>query len=211
MGIDSNKKNIVHILERSASENYLQNPKIEYHFNYFEDSDKDKKENNENSEEDKKVKEEEEDDFFNFSFEDDRKIDNIKLNVKNTQKYPYNTIGTINVQFQESKEIFEYTCFLIDSNVVVTLAANLENNNKGGKAVSIVTSFSEENVKWENIFIQGEEKKYKRYKPPEILNSKLAVILYDNIIRDEWLGVENMRKEDYELREIKTIFSYYHC
>ena len=72
-------------------------------------------------------------------------------------------------------------------------------------------SFSEENVKWENIFIQGEEKKYKRYKPPEILNSKLAVILYDNIIRDEWLGVENMRKEDYELREIKTTFSYYHC
>ena len=210
MGIDS-KKNIVHILERSASENYFQNPKIEYHFNYFEDSDKDKKENNENSEEDKKVKEEEEDDFFNFSFEDDRKIDNSKLNVKNTQKYPYNTIGTISVQFQESKEIFEYTCFLIDSNVVVTLAENLDNINKGGKAISIMISFNEENVKWENIFIQGEEKKYKRYKPPEILNSKLAVILYDNIIRDEWLGVENMRKEDYELREIKTIFSYYHC
>ena len=211
MGIDSNKKNIVHILERSTSENYLQNPKIEYHFNYIKDSDKDKKENNENSEEDKKVKEEEEDNFFNFSFEDDRKIDNIKLNVKNTQKYPYNTIGTISVQFQESKEIFEYTCFLIDSNVVVTLAENLDNINKGGKAISIMISFSEENVKWENIFIQGEEKKYKRYKPPEILNSKLAVILYDNIIRDEWLGVENMRKEDYELREIKTIFSYYHC
>ena len=157
------------------------------------------------------MKEEEEDDFFNFSFEDDRKIDNIKLNVKNTQKYPYNTIGTISVQFQESKEIFEYTCFLIDSNVVVTLAENLDNINKGGKAISIMISFNEENVKWENIFIQGEEKKYKRYKPPEILNSKLAVILYDNIIRDEWLGVENMRKEDYELREIKTIFSYYHC
>jgi hypothetical protein len=34
----------------------------------------------------------------------------------------------------------------------------LENKNKGGKAESIMTSFSEKKVKWENIYIQGEEK-----------------------------------------------------
>ena len=209
MGTNSSKKNIIQILENSASDKYIESSKIEYKFNYIKDSEKDQKENNENLEEDKKVNEEDEDDFdFDFSFEDDSNIENMKLNVKNVKEYPYNAIGTISVQFPESKEIFEYTCFLIDSNVVVTLAANLENNNKGGKAVSIVTSFSEENVKWENIFIQGEEKKFVWNKSLDDSNSKLAVILYDNIIKDEWLGVEKLNKEDYESRDIKTIFSF---
>lgn len=48
--------------------------------------------------------------------------------------------------------------FLIDSNAVVTLASNLDSSSKGGKAISIKTSFSEEKVKWKNIYIQDEEK-----------------------------------------------------
>ena len=97
-----------------------------------------------------------------------------------------------------------YTCFLIDINVVVTLASNLENKNKGGKAISIITSFSNEKVKWENIYIQGEEnskrKKNKtedktQNKSLDNLTSKLAVILYDKNIGREWLGAECLKRK----------------
>jgi len=99
---------------------------------------------------------------------------------------------------------------------VVTLASNLENKNKGGQAKSIVTSFFKENVKWENIYIQGEEKpKGKNDKLEEKvqneslinLSSKLAVILYKTNSSDEWIGVEGGKKEDFELKDIFAVFS----
>ena len=91
----------------------------------------------------------------------------------------------------------------------------MENKNKGGKAKSIVTSFSKENVKWENIFIQGEEisdkkndeKDKNQIDSLENLSSKLAVIIYEDNINDEWLGVEGGKKEDFEGRDIYAVFS----
>ena len=213
MGTDSSKKNIVHILENSATinNNNYKYFKIEYKFKYNEEP-KDTDVLAEDGKEDEKKS----DDSFDF-FEDEviQNINNPKLNVKSIKKFPYCAIGTISVQFPISDEVFEYTCFLINPNVVVTLASNLENKNKGGKAKSIVTSFSEENVKWENIFIQEEEKKMKKFTEDIIQNetlvnisSKLAVILYNDDVKDEWLGVENGKKEDFSGRDLFAVFSF---
>ena len=81
------------------------------------------------------------DDSFDFSFDKEKDINDTYKGIKNIKKYPYNSIGTISVQFPLNDEI----------------ASNIENKNKGGKAKFIVTSFSKESVKWENIFIQEEE------------------------------------------------------
>jgi hypothetical protein len=100
----------------------------------------------------------------------------------------------------------------------MTLASNLESNSKGGKAKSIMTSFSKEPVKWENIFIQGSETKGKGKKDKDKdknqnealdnLQSKLAVILFDDNVSKEWLGVEGGKKEDFEGRDIFAVFSF---
>ena len=143
-------------------------------------------------------------------------LDSPSLNVKNTIIFPYNAIGTISAQFPVREEVFVNTCFLIDANVVVTLASNLKSKSKGGKAKSIVTSFSKEKVKWENIFIQGEEisdeKNDEEDKIPidslDNISSKLAVIIYADNISNEWLGVEEGKKEDFEGRDIFAVFSY---
>ena len=96
------------------------------------------------------------------------------------------------------------------------MAANINDKNKGGKAKSIVTTFSEEKVKWENIIIQGEEAKGKGKKDKDKGNealeginlaSKLAVILYDDNIGSEWIGVEGGKKEDFTGRDINAVFS----
>ena len=96
---------------------------------------------------------------------------------------------------------------------MVTLASNLENKNKGGRAISIMTSFSKEKVKWENIYIQGEEKgKIKNVKnlnenkSLDNISSKLAVILYGTEIGNEWLGVEMLKKEDLEFKDKFAVF-----
>ena len=100
---------------------------------------------------------------------------------------------------------------------MVTLASNLECESKGGKATSIVTSFSKEKVKWENIIIQGEEESTEKNDDEEDknqkesldnLSSKLASIIYgDNIIKS-WLGVEGGKKEDFEGRDNYVTFSF---
>jgi len=156
MGVDSNKNEILQIIWETKNKYItLYNtiyPKIQYN---IKDSDKEQTSKNE-------IKNDENsDDDLDFYFYENQELNNPKLEVKNIKKYPYNSIGTISVQFPSSDEIFVYTCFLIDSNVVVTLASNLENKNKGGKAKLIKISFSKENVKWENIFIQEEEEKKK--------------------------------------------------
>ena len=168
MGANSTKKEILQILEKCMDNQSINKDKkylkIEYKMNYKSlvdeeknlSSDKIEKKNEEN-EENKENKENAEEDSFIFSVEINQSLDNPKLNVKNISKFPYSAIGTISVQFPLREEIFVYTCFLIDANVVVTLASNLKSKSKGGKAKSIVTSFSREKVKWENIFIQGEE------------------------------------------------------
>ena len=96
-------------------------------------------------------------------------------------------------------------------NIVVTLASNIENKNKGGKAKFIVTSFSKESVKWENIFIQEEESnennsnkenKNSNEKEKDNFLTKLAVIIYDTKINEECLGVDVRANIDFDSRDI---------
>ena len=136
-------------------------------------------------------------DSFRFSTCENQTITSPLQNVKNSKKFPYIAIGTLIVRFPISNSDEYFTCFLIDANVVITLASNLEDKNKGGRAKSILTTFSEEKVKWENIFIQGEEEKKEKKKKNEqksihCLNagSKLAAILYKDNIGSEWISVE---------------------
>lgn len=45
------------------------------------------------------------------------------------------------------------------------MASNLEDKNKvAGRAKSLFTTFTKEKIKWENIFIQGEEEKKEKKK-----------------------------------------------
>ena len=218
MGLGPSKKKIIRILENSITNLKIceqKNFKIEYKFNYSEYSIEE--ENSSSTIIQKNNFKEEDNESFIFSQEITQVLNNPKLDIKRIKKYPYCGIGTIRVRFPISNTVFEYTCFLIDANVVVTLASNLENKNLGGKAISIITSFSKENVKWENIYIQGDEKsksnnhKNENNKKEEALNnlsSKLAVILYDVNIGNEWLGVEGGKKEDFEGRDIFSVFSF---
>ena len=217
MGIAPSKKDIKKILENSITNRNISeqnNFKIEYKFNYNEYSSVE--ENSSSTMNQKNNCEKEDNESFIFSQEITQVLNNPKLDVKRIKKFPYCGIGTISVQFPIGNEIFKYTCFLIDANVVVTLASNLENKNLGGKAISIMTSFSKENVKWENIFIQGEEKSKSNNSKNEnnkkesldYLSSRLAVILYDDNIGNEWLGVEEGKKDDFEGRDTFVVFSF---
>ena len=221
MGANSTKKEILQILQNSIQKPTINDEKItlkiEYKYNYQWDlNEKKNTPSGQKENEDNKENEENElDDSFVLSDELNQEIDNPSLNIKNRKKYPYSAIGSISVQFPVREEIFVYTCFLIDTNVVVTLASNLDSKSKGGKAKSIMTSFSAENVKWENIFIQEEEKLNENDEEDKIqldsldnLSSKLAVIIYDDNISNEWLGVVEGKKEDFIGNDIFAVFSF---
>ena len=140
------------------------------------------------------------DDSFDFSFEKEKDINDTYKDIKNIKKYPYNSIGTISVQFPLSDEI----------------ASNIENKNKGGKAKFMVTSFSKESVKWENIFIQEEESnennlnkdnKNSNEKDKDNFLTKLAAIIYDTKINEECLGVDVRANIDFNSRDTFVVFS----
>ena len=221
MGLGPSKEKIRKILEHSITNpisSDAKNIKIEYKFDYAGAA-AEAEENSNASTRGGDNKGGSENDSFILSQEVTQTLDNPTLNVKNMNKFPYSAIGTITCKFpvDENKE-FIYTCFLIDTNVVLTLAANLESNSKGGKAKSIVTSFSKEQVKWENIIIQGSETKGKGKKEKDKdknqnealdnLQSKLAVIFFDDSIGKEWIGVEGGKKEDFEGRDTFAVFSF---
>ena len=221
MGLGPSKEKIRKILEHSITNpisSDQKNIKIEYKFDYAGAA-AEAEENSNASTRGGDNKGGSENDSFILSQEVTQALDNPTLNVKNMNKFPYSAIGTITCKFpvDENKE-FIYTCFLIDTNVVLTLAANLESNSKGGRAKSIVTSFSKEQVKWENIIIQGSETKGKGKKEKDKdknqnealdnLQSKLAVIFFDDSIGKEWIGVEGGKKEDFEGRDTFAVFSF---
>ena len=192
MGQGPNKEKIHKILEESVfnpcsnEKKYL---KIEYKY----------KEN----EPIEKVEEVEED--FTFDIHDSI---NSSLDVSKKNYFPYTTIGTIISQFPGEKEPLQSTCFLIEKNVVVTLASNIYNKNKGGRAESIMTTFSKDKVILDNTHIiiqEGEDNKGKE-ELNSISPSKLAIILYDENIGDEWIGVEE-KEEDFVDRDIYSVFS----
>ena len=215
MGLGPSKEKIRRILEHSITNpnmNEQKNLKIEY--KYKQTDSMDPEENTNSMPQSENTSEATENDSFTFSTEVTQALTNPRLTVKNTKKFPHIAIGTISVKFPISDEAYDYTCFLIDTNVVVTLASNLDNKGMGGKAKSIQTSFSNEKVKWENIHIQGEEKKEKGKKDKdkgnenlENLSSKLAVILYDDNIGSEWIGVEGGVRDDFEGRDINVVFT----
>lgn len=101
-------------------------------------------------------------DSFNFSIDEKQTITSPLQDIKNVKKFPYIVIDTLIAKFPSFDEDYQYTCFLIDTNIVITLVSNLEDKNKGGKSKSIKTTFSDEKVKWENIHIQGEDDEKKK-------------------------------------------------
>ena len=221
MGLGPSKEKIRKILEHSITNpisSDQKNIKIEYKFDYTGAA-AEAEENSNSTAHGGENRPGEEGNSFILSEQINQSLDNPILNVKNMNKFPYSAIGTITCKFpvDENKE-FTYTCFLIDTNVVLTLAANLDSNSKGGKAKSIMCSFSKEPVKWENITIQGSETKGKGKKEKDKdknqnealdnLQSKLAVIFFDDSIGKEWIGAEGGKKEDFEGRDTFVVFSF---
>ena len=171
MGMGPAKERINKILVLSQTK-FESSAKIEYNYKLDDNSD---------YLEEKKDDIEEENNKNNLLKEEmEKNINSPSLDIKKVNKYPYNSIGVISVKFSLSDEMYFYTCFSINKNIVVTLTSNLIDNNKGGKAISIQTSFSNEKVLWENIHIQdfGND-----------LKSKLATIIYEDEICEEWIGV----------------------
>ena len=104
MGLGPSKEKIRKILERSITNpnmNEQKNLKIEYKFNLKESLEAEENStnmtnavSNDNSE----------NDSFYFSTDLTMTLNNPKLNVKNTKKFPYITIGTISVTFPATKK-----------------------------------------------------------------------------------------------------------
>jgi Ran GTPase-activating protein (RanGAP) involved in mRNA processing and transport len=224
MGLGPSKEKIRKILEHSITNpisSDQKNIKIEYKFDYAGAA-AEAEENSNSVSRNGENKGGAEGQSFILSETVTQELDNPALNVKNMNKFPYSAIGTISCKFpvDDNKE-FIYTCFLIDTNVVLTLASNLESNSKGGKAKSISCSFSKEPIKWENITIQGSETKGKGNKGKkdkdkdknqnenlDNVQSKLAVIFFDDSIGKEWIGVEGGKREDFEGRDTFAVFSF---
>ena len=187
MGLGPSKEKLIRILEKS-SEKINSSDKIEYECKQNDDLEtiEEKKEN-----------------LVEYNKKEVIKnIDSPLLDIKDVNKFPYNSIGFISVKFQSSIENYFYTCFAIYKNVVITLASNLIDDNKGGKAISILTSFSNENILWDNVYIQNKTENLEND-----LKTRLAAIIYENDICNEWIGVEGGKKEDFFDKNIYTIFS----
>ena len=200
MGIAAEKEKIHEILEKSVARHGISkeiiNKVIEYKYKQVE-----------NELDEKNVDIDEYNDSLNSSTEESHCIDSQLLDVKNIKLFPYIAIGALLVEFPLFEETYCYICFAISTNVIVTLASNLEDNNKGGKAKSIITSFSDAKIKWENVYIQNEYNKENiDIDKNNNLKSKLAVILYEEDTIDEWIGVEMGKKEDFEGRDINAVF-----
>ena len=161
MGVEQEKEKIIKILEKNELKTDENKNKIEYKYYLLQDEQF-------NIEEVDITKEYSE--YSDSELEELYELyDNIEscliyeksitsrlFDIKNIKKFPYIAIGFLRVKFPlYNKTEFFYTCFAIGGNIVVTLASNLIDKNKGGKAISILTSFSEDKVKWENVYIEN--------------------------------------------------------
>ena len=176
MGLGPSKEKIRKILEDSMinpNTNEQKYSKIEYKYKQTESMDVEENTANMNQGENQQNTGEGSESFI-FSQEITQALNNPRLDVKKINKFPYIAIGTITSQFP-GDQVVQNTCFLIDTNVVVTLASNIDNKNKGGKAESITTTFSKEKVKIDSthIIIQGEEEKKGKKKGKEKEKSNL--------------------------------------
>ena len=201
MGNNINKERIHQILKKCEKNPYLD---IKYHItlkpNKKEGQDKSNIEENKLNKEEEEACEQNDNNDDSFHFEDELPVFSPKLIVKNVNEYPYNSVGTLIVKFD--KEEFEYTCFLIYPHVVITLASNLINKN-GEKAKYIITTFSNEEVKWENIYIEEDKENKENSKK----KNKLAGIIYKNNYFEEYLGAEEDSSGIFYI-DSKAIISY---
>ena len=116
------------------------------------------------------------------------------------RQYPYCAVGTLFATFPDNKDkVHQYTCFLIEANVVVTLASNINNPEFGGKATSVTTSFS--NDKISNINFPDDFEKNK------LSGNSLAVLLYPNPLVTDWLGVKIAANEELSDKDILLMAS----
>jgi V8-like Glu-specific endopeptidase len=125
MGLGPSKEKIRKILEHSITNpisSDQKNIKIEYKFDYAGAA-AEAEENSNSVSRNGENKGGAEGQSFILSEQITQELDNSALNVKNMNKFPYSAIGTISCKFpvDDTKE-FIYTCFLIDTNVVLTLA-----------------------------------------------------------------------------------------
>ena len=211
MGLGPSKEKIRKILEKSMTNpnsNEQKNLKIEYKYKQGDNMDLDESTVSGSTNVD--FGNESQEGSFNFSTDESQSITSPTQDVKNIKKFPYIAVGSLTAKFAQGEDEV-CTCFLIDTNVVVTLASNLYKKNRGGKVKEVITTFSEEKVKIENIKFQGmvdnKGKDIPNKENTEIdVTSKLAVILYEDNIGAEWIGVEGGKPEDFTNKDINAIF-----
>lgn len=108
--------------------------------------------------------------------------------VKQNTYFPYSSVGTLLVDFPKADETKEFTCFLVEENVVVTLATNLYDPKYGGEAKTVKTSFSDAKIKPANIIFHDSFQRDKKTTNPDCL---LAVLIYEEKVFSEYLGVRS--------------------
>ena len=119
----------------------------------------------------------------------------------NVTHYTYCAVGTVFVKFPVDNQTHMYTCFLIEANVLVTLASNVHNVAKGGRAVEVTSSFSKEKIKPSNIEIFDEDNKKK---DP---SHNIAVITYPEGLVSDWIGVKVLSEGDLSDKDILLMAS----
>ena len=129
MGLGPSKEKIRKILEKSMTNpnsNEQKNLKIEYKYKQADGMDFDESRASAANREDSNFSEG--DESFTFSRDDSQSITSPNQDVKSLKKFPYIAIGSLTAKFQNAND-FVSTCFLIDTNVILTLASNLYNRN----------------------------------------------------------------------------------
>ncbi len=129
--------------------------------------------------------------------------------VSRSKEFPYIGVGTITVKFSQSNNESCKTCFIIDSNVIVTLESNVKKIEKGN-ANHIITSFNDKVIKESNIYLfeRDYEKVCKQKLNPNYSGFKnLAVLLYEDNVSDEWVGIEGLREEEISNKDLYLMCS----
>ena len=129
--------------------------------------------------------------------------------VSRSKEFPYIGVGTITIKFSQSNNESCKTCFIIDSNVIVTLESNVKKIEKGN-ANHIITSFNDKVIKESNIYLfeRDYEKICKQKLNPNYSGFKnLGVILYEDNISDEWVGIEGLREEEISNKDLYLMCS----
>ena len=208
----ANKEKMQKSLKQMVSYHEESKLNLDYQFNKQKQEliEKEEKEKEEKEKEEKEKKEGEEkkdnldDNDDDFVFFEDKISSSSKIREKDKRKYPYSIVGVLTVKFPNSEDMMDYTCFLISKNIILTLATNLYDKDKGGKAIYIKTSLSDEVINWDNIIIQHNKKEKKYYDKKDEKNDiidekdlfkKMAIIILKNP-KDEWFAVEFNKKDD---------------